>query len=277
MKRKLTIEPEMENDCIEKPDGDIFVELSYDPGTRDIGQSVVSIRENLDTNIDTNYQFEHVKVVDCIGDDGTKKHETEKILANLNNHLLTDKTVQEFIKLRDNTKYNIGVTIESQEGLTKIGRNIYLAVAMIQMGIISGAIYEFFASRGITVALVDKKAKWGYTQNSKKTNKTIEIDPVDPKTNKKNINKKSNKKQGCINGTIDGGVKKTKNTKTGKKPHKINTKKIVLDILSRQNTEKSKRITRWFKRNKKKAQHAQDSLLAAMKRLQQRIKHKKNT
>lgn len=258
----------------------IFLDLSYDPGTRHIGQGLVSIKENLDTNIDTNYQFEHVKIIDCIGKDGVKKSETGKILDNLNKHLSTDKTVQEFIRLSQDPRYNTEVTIESQEGLTNShGNKFFLAVAMIQMGTISGAIYEFFASKGIKVTFVHKKAKWGYTQNTKIPKKPNKKGTKNQKSPKKVIiNKKaSNNNPICLTKTNNGGVKKPQTKKPNNLSHKINTKKIVLDILSRQDTKKSQRVTRWFTRNKKEAQHAQDSLLAAMKRLQQRISEYKKT
>jgi len=218
-----------------------FVELYFDPGTRNIGEAIVSFRATANKNTDIHYHTEFVKHVDCIGD--ATNADTGAILKNLSNYLKTDANIEKFMELaNDPTKYDIEVAIEQQEGITKGPGGFNLAVAMIKMGTVSGAIFEFFSSKNIPVVFVSKKAKWMYSE--------------------KELEKYKPKKREQSNKVI--GIKK-------RNYHKINTKRIVLDILKRQKTTKSNQILKWMQKNKSKAQHVQDSILGAMHRIKNRI------
>jgi hypothetical protein len=224
-----------------------YVELSFDPGSRNLGQSLTQIRDGRNANDENNYVIKHVTVYDCIGKN-TTKFNTDVIIQNLYNHLDNNKVVQHCIKKykKNFSLYKLEAVIESQEGISFI-KNPSLTGIMIKMGTIAGALYMYFLIKGIKVKFLHKKLKWGYSQS--KIKKKIPI-------NKNGI---QNKKRG-------------RPTKDSKAPqHKTNTKNTVMEILEKQNTLRSQKILNWILKNKNISQHVQDSILGGMYRLKERI------
>lgn len=209
-----------------------FLELYFDPGSKNLGQALVSLKVDADEDVDTNYQTEHVNTIDCVGTG--KSSDTGLVLTNLSRYLSTDPTIKKFIEMnKETSKYDAEVSLESQEGISN--GQFWLANAMIKMGAVTGVLYEFFHSKGIKVVFVPKQSKWGYVKTGRKKK------------------------------VASGGVAKGK-------AHKKNTSNIAVDILERQNTKKSRAVLRWFRKNKAKSQHAKDSILGGMHRIQQRKK-----
>lgn len=198
----------------------LLVELYIDIGTRNFGQALVSVSNNSNPNDYNRFEIEYVNVYDFI-EEGSKS-DTEHILKNLNKYLDENKLIKECHRLNNNPSlYDLHISIENQEGLLVCKKNNFLAMAMIKMGIISGALYQYFNSKKFNVKFCHKREKLIL-------------------------------------------CKKSKN-------HKTNINSTVKTILKNQNTRKSRRIEKWTKLNKKKAQHVNDSISGAMYNLSKRL------
>jgi hypothetical protein len=210
--------------------GKKYVQLYFDPGSRNLGQALISLKSEKNKSDFNNYVVEYVGVFDCV-QDGNKSN-TETILNNLSHFLDTNKLIKKCISMHTNAenKYDLEVSIECQEGLQP-GKGFWLAVSMIKMGIISGAIYQFFKSQKISVTFSNKKSKY-------------------------------------INNNLD--ICKKKGKKNTSK-HKKNIQSTIMHLLKDQNTIKSARILKWLQNNKNKSQHVYDSVSGAIDRLSKRI------
>lgn len=140
-----------------KPDFSMFKKqgdvLSFDPGSSNCGQAYVSSTRG----VAKPRVHKFVK---------GKKNSMDQIIERVFKKLDKDKQVQACVKRAAETNGNHPIiAIENQEGISGAGRGKFnLAIRMIRMGTIAGAIAMYFHCRGFKhVQLLAKKNKWTLT------------------------------------------------------------------------------------------------------------------
>lgn len=190
--------------------------VSIDPGQVNISGILMKKKKGFDNKNPDSYVVTHLGLYDLY----------EKSLngAMENVNVVFDRDVNLQTELASNSPNhgNLEVIIESQEGFSH-SKNPALAIVLVRMSHIAGAIYEYFKSKNVKVKFVSKRSKWlnglAYSKSSIRTCVMDFLTRNKQTTALKFLSDNSQRKQHCmdvISAALKYGISKKKGDFTRK-------------------------------------------------------------